>query len=111
MPKCSDPDPILRALANSTRRAVFERLCRGPASVSDLAEPFDMALPSFMQHLGVLEDAGLVRSYKRGRVRTLEARGMPIRVLSTWLDEQTCAWERRLDRLDEYPEETFGGEA
>ena len=111
MPKRTAPDAIFHALANPTRRAVFERLCEGPATVSDLAEPFDMALPSFMQHLGVLEKAGLVRSYKRGRVRTLEARETPILVLGTWLDEQRGVWQRRLDQLADYLETTFGGDA
>ncbi|MDX1396450.1 MAG: metalloregulator ArsR/SmtB family transcription factor [Gemmatimonadota bacterium] len=111
MTNCSVPDAIFQALANPTRRAVFERLCGGPATVSALAEPFDMALPSFMQHLGVLEEAGLVRSYKRGRVRTLEARETPILVLGTWLDEQRSLWERRLDQLDDYLETTFRGDA
>lgn len=76
--------------------------------MSDLAAPFDMALPSFMQHLGVLEEAGLVRTYKRGRVRTVEARTQPLRTVHRWLDRQRHVWEQRLDQLDTYLEDTLG---
>lgn len=93
-------DTVLQALADPTRRAVIERLARGPASVSDLAAPFDMALPSFMQHLGVLEQSGLVRSQKRGRVRTCRLAPRPLAQLDSWLAQQRCLWERRLDQLD-----------
>jgi DNA-binding transcriptional ArsR family regulator len=109
MPNSSDLDVLFHALANPTRRAVFERLCQGPAATSDLAEPFDIALPSFMQHLGVLEQAGLVRSRKEGRVRTFEARKVPMLAMVAWLDEQRAVWERRLDQLDDYLMDTFGG--
>ncbi len=95
-------DSAFQALANPTRRAVLERLTGGPAAVKELAEPFDMALPSFLQHLRVLEASGLVRSHKRGRVRTL--RIVPERMLrvATWLERQRERWERRLDQLDTY---------
>ena len=70
--------------------------------MSELASPHDMALPSFMQHLRLLEDAGLVRSEKKGRVRTVEACEAPMLELETWLDEQRITWERRLNQLDEF---------
>jgi len=92
-------DTLYHAISDSTRRAVVERLMDGPASVSDLAAPHDIALPTFLKHLKVLEGAGLVRSEKKGRVRTchIEAGGM--RVMEDWLTQQRTMWERRLDRL------------
>lgn len=95
-------DATFQALAHPARRAVVARLARGPAAVSELAEPFDMALPSFLEHLRALERAGLVRSRKQGRVRTL--RLVPGRLESArgWLDEQREQWSRRLDQLDLY---------
>lgn len=95
-------DTLLHALANPTRRAVVERLGRGSATVSELASPFDMALPSFMQHLEVLEEAGVVRSRKSGRVRTVEMVPVPMLELADWLAEQRSVWERRLDQFDDY---------
>lgn len=95
-------DAAFKALGDPTRRGVVERLSRGPASVSELAEPFDMALPSFVQHLKVLEDSGLVKSEKAGRVRTYELVPRKLKVVEDWLDRQRSLWERRLDRLDEY---------
>lgn len=95
-------DRTFQALSNPTRRAVVERLGRGACSVSELAEPFDMALPSFMQHLEVLEACGLVRSYKRGRVRTVEVRRAQLKRAGRWLEKQQRLWERRLDQLDDY---------
>jgi DNA-binding transcriptional ArsR family regulator len=93
---------VFRALADPTRRAVLERLSRGPAAVSELAQPFEMALPSFAQHLGVLESAGLVRSHKRGRVRTYQLAPRPLRAAESWMAGQRALWERRLDQLDRY---------
>ncbi|MEO8827569.1 metalloregulator ArsR/SmtB family transcription factor [Lapillicoccus sp.] len=81
-------DAVLRALADPTRRAVVERLARSPAVVSELAAPFTMALPSLLQHLRVLEDAGLVTSQKHGRVRTASLRPGALDVLHLWLGEQ-----------------------
>ena len=75
---------------------------RGAASVSDLAEPFDMALPSFMQHLHVLEDTGLVKSKKKGRARYYQLVPRTLKVAETWLDKQRSLWEQRLDQLDEH---------
>jgi DNA-binding transcriptional ArsR family regulator len=93
---------IFHALADVTRRAVIERLCQGNATVSELAAPFDMALPSFMQHLGVLEQSGLVRSSKTGRVRTYRLETEAIREAETWLGTQRRIWETRLAQLDDY---------
>lgn len=99
MLKGSQIDISLRALAEPTRRAIVERLGRGPASVSDLAKPFDISLAAVVQHLQVLEDSGLIRSEKVGRVRTccLEPGGLVH--LSDWLTEHRLLAERRLDRL------------
>ncbi|MDQ1422784.1 MAG: hypothetical protein QOD72_282 [Acidimicrobiaceae bacterium] len=100
MPKYYDVlDAVLRALADPTRRAVVERLAKSPAVVSELAAPFSMALPSLMQHLRVLEDAGLVMSEKHGRVRTVSLRPGALDVLHLWLGEQRTPAERRADRL------------
>lgn len=93
---------IFQALTDPTRRAVLERLTRGPAAVSELARPFDMALPSFTQHLGVLEDCGLVRSKKEGRVRTYALAPQPLEAAEHWLAAQRRQWERRLDALDDF---------
>ena len=90
-------DSIFRALSDPTRRHVLERLSRRPASVSQLAEPFDMALPSFIQHLRTLEECGLVRSRKTGRVRTYQLAPKRLRVAEDWLGRQRAHWERRLD--------------
>ncbi|WP_439575712.1 ArsR/SmtB family transcription factor [Phreatobacter sp.] len=93
-------DGAFRALADPTRRAVVERLARGPASVSDLARPFEMALPSFLQHLRVLEETGLVSTRKAGRVRTCTLRMEPIAAVNQWLEAQRSLWATRLDQLD-----------
>jgi DNA-binding transcriptional ArsR family regulator len=95
-------DRVFQALADPTRRAVLERLRRGPARMSQLAQPFPMALPSFSQHLDVLERCGLVRSRKRGRVRTYRLTLLPLRAAEHWLQRQRTQWERRLDQLDGY---------
>ncbi len=81
---------------------VVERLCKRPGSVSELAEPFDMALPSFVAHLKVLEECGLVRSTKVGRVRTYRLMPRRLRLAEDWLAQQRALWERRLDQLDSY---------
>jgi DNA-binding transcriptional ArsR family regulator len=95
-------DQVFRALGDPTRRAALGRLSRGPAAVSELARPFDMALPSFTQHLAVLESCGLVRSRKIGRVRTVQLVPQPLEVAEHWMVEQRALWERRLDQLDNY---------
>lgn len=95
-------DRVFQALADPTRRAVLERLSSGPAATSELARPFRMALPSFVQHLAVLEQSGLVRSRKRGRVRTWRLAPRALKPAERWLARQRAFWERRLDRLDDY---------
>jgi len=100
VPKYHDElDAVIRALADPTRRAVVERLAKSPAVVSELAAPFSMALPSLMQHLRVLENAGLVTSQKHGRVRTVSLRPGALDVLHLWLGEQRTPAERQADRL------------
>lgn len=103
-------DDVFRALADPTRRRVMERLSRSPASVGELAEPFAMALPSFVQHLRVLEACGLVRSRKAGRVRTYRLEPERLRQAEDWLARQRSLWERRLDQLDSYLLELNEGE-
>jgi DNA-binding transcriptional ArsR family regulator len=93
---------VFHGLADPTRRAVLERLGKGPAAVSELAEPFNMALPSFLQHLDVLEDCGLVKSRKAGRVRTYRLTPQPLRLAEGWLEKQRALWTCRLDQLDAY---------
>ena len=93
---------IFAALADPTRRRVLERLGKSPASVGELARPFSMALPSFVQHLRVLENTGLVRSRKVGRVRTYQLVPARLQAAEDWLAQQRSLWERRLDQLDEY---------
>ena len=95
-------DGIFRALSDPTRRDVLERLGKSPRSVSELAEPFDMALPSFVEHLRILEGCGLVRSTKVGRVRTYRLVPRRLRLAEDWLAQQRTLWERRLDQLDSY---------
>jgi DNA-binding transcriptional ArsR family regulator len=95
-------DDVFQALGDPTRRAVLARLCKGPASVSDLAAPFRMALPSFVQHLRVLEDSGLIYSTKKGRVRTCHAKPQPLKGAESWIAAQRTMWEQRLDRFDAY---------
>jgi DNA-binding transcriptional ArsR family regulator len=98
--RAPDLDLTFRALAAPARRAVVARLSAGPATVSELAAPFDMALPSFMQHLDVLEQGGLVRSHKDGRVRTYELVRPQLDRAAHWLDAQRAVRERRFDQLD-----------
>ncbi len=95
-------DAVFRALSNPTRRKVLERLSEGTASVSELAAPFDMQLPSFVQHLSVLERSRLVRSKKRGRVRTYELAPERLEVAEDWLAARRQSWEARLDRFDQH---------
>jgi DNA-binding transcriptional ArsR family regulator len=95
-------DAVFHALSNPTRRKVLEQLSAGPATVSELAAPFDMQLPSFVQHLSVLEESRLVKSRKRGRVRTYEISPERFRVAEDWLAARRQLWEARLDRFDQY---------
>src|SRR5260221_8216373 len=92
-------DQVFHALADPTRRAMVERLCRGPASVSELAEPLSMSLPAVLQHLQVLETSGLVRSSKVGRVRRCRIEQSSLRAAEQWISARRSTWERRLDRL------------
>lgn len=100
----SSLDAAFHALADPTRRAVVNRLTRGPAPVKELAEPFDMGLPSFMKHLQVLEKDGLIRSEKVGRVRTCRINTERLAVAEAWLSEQRELWQARTDRLADYVE-------
>lgn len=102
MPNPAVVDGIFRALSDPTRRNVLERLSARPASVSELAASYGMALPSFVEHLKVLESSGLVRSQKTGRVRTYELAPDQLKLAEDWLGRQRSMWERRLDRLDNY---------
>jgi DNA-binding transcriptional ArsR family regulator len=93
---------IFQALGDPTRRAVLGRLGAGPASVSELARPFDMALPSFMKHIRLLEGSGLIRTAKQGRVRTCEIDRTQLAAAEDWLANQRAIWEGRADRLAQY---------
>ena len=95
-------DQVFKALADPTRRQVIERLVSGPASTSELAEPFAMALPSFTQHLTMLERAGLVASDKRGRTRTYRLAPSGLDAAVGWLAGQRRTWQQRLDQLDQF---------
>jgi DNA-binding transcriptional ArsR family regulator len=95
-------DEVFHALSNPTRRKVLERLSMGPATVSELAAPFDMQLPSFVQHLAVLERSRLVKSTKRGRVRTYAVAPERFQVVENWITERRRMWEARLDTFDAY---------
>lgn len=97
-----DLDGIFQALADPTRRAVIGRLGQGPASVGDLAAPFDMALPSFMKHIHMLEESGLIRTSKTGRVRTCEIDRPRLAAIDGWLSEQRAIWDSRTDRLEQF---------
>jgi DNA-binding transcriptional ArsR family regulator len=95
-------DDVFSALADPTRRAIIARLSQGEASVGELAQPFDMALPSLMKHIRVLETGGLVESEKHGRVRTCRLMPGAMKGAENWLAEQRAIWEARLDRLESY---------
>jgi len=95
-------DHLFQALADPARRAIMERLSRGPAAVSELARPLPMSLPAVMQHLGVLEAAGLVRSEKVGRVRTCVIEPRALTQVEQWINARRIEWEARLDRLGAY---------
>jgi DNA-binding transcriptional ArsR family regulator len=95
-------DLVFHALADPSRRTMVERLSRGPASVSDLAEPLDMSLPAVMQHLQVLETSGLVRSEKTGRVRMCRVEPTVLKSAEGWFAKRRANWERRFDRLEAF---------
>lgn len=95
-------DGMFHALSDPTRRAMLERLSRGPASVKELAEPLQMSLPAVIQHLQVLEASGLMSSEKTGRVRTCRIETKALETAEGWITERRQTWERRLDRLGQY---------
>jgi DNA-binding transcriptional ArsR family regulator len=97
-----DLDRVFHALADPARRAIVERLSLGPAPVSELALPLPMSLPAAMQHLGVLEAAGLVRSTKTGRVRTCAIEPRALSQVEQWINARRIEWEHRFDRLGAY---------
>ena len=97
-------DVVFHALADPSRRSIVERLSVGPATVTDLAEPLPMSMPAVLQHLQVLQDCGLVRSRKVGRVRTCSIDVQALRPVERWVDDRRSSWERRLDRLGAYLE-------
>ena len=98
----ADLNLLFHALGDPWRRAMVERLSRGPAPVSELARPLPMSLPAAMQHLGVLEAAGLVRSQKAGRVRTCAIEPRALSQAERWINARRVEWENRLDRLGDY---------
>ena len=104
-------DPVFQALADPTRRGMIARLAQGPASVSELAEPFDMSLPAVVQHLQVLETSGLVASEKVGRVRTCRIEPQALLSARDWLESQRASWEARFERLDSYLKELQAGQS
>src|ERR1700692_1376615 len=95
-------DTLFAALADPTRRIMIERLSRGPASVSELAEPHAMSLPAVLQPLAVLESSGLVTSQKAGRIRTCRIESKALRTAEDWIAARRAMWERRLDRLGDF---------
>ncbi|MDX6256202.1 MAG: hypothetical protein QOJ11_2536 [Frankiales bacterium] len=102
----SELDLVFQALADPSRRAIVERLTRGPASVSELAAPLTMSMPAVLQHLRVLQDSGLIRSSKRGRVRTCQIEPAVLRTAEQWITDRRSGWEHRLDRLGEFLDAT-----
>jgi DNA-binding transcriptional ArsR family regulator len=101
-PRTTALDQMFQALADPSRRCMLERLCKGPASVSDLAEPFRMSLPAVLQHLQVLEQSGLVKTEKVGRVRTCSVETKALRSVEQWISGRRTIWEQRFDRLGVY---------
>jgi DNA-binding transcriptional ArsR family regulator len=99
-------DLMFQALADPSRRGMVERLSHGPASVSQLAEPLDMSLPAVVQHLQVLEASGLVKTQKIGRVRSCTLDASAMSQAERWINDRRIEWERRLDRLGDFLEQT-----
>src|SRR5665213_284949 len=95
-------EQLFQALGDPTRRQMVEQLSRGPASVSELARPLAMSLPAVLQHLGVLEASGLVRSEKAGRVRTCAIEPAALSAAEQWINARRIEWDQRLDRLGDY---------
>jgi len=103
-------DRTFGALADPGRRRMVERLAKGPASVSELAQPLDMSLSAVVQHLHVLEESGLVRTAKVGRVRTCTLDAGALNAAARWIGDRKALWQRRLDRLAQLLEEEGGGD-
>jgi DNA-binding transcriptional ArsR family regulator len=106
--RSEDLDVVFHALADPSRRSIMERLSHGSATVTDLAEPLPMSMPAVLQHLQVLEESGLVRSRKVGRVRTCSIEVSALQPVERWIEERRARWERRLERLDAYLAEDDG---
>jgi DNA-binding transcriptional ArsR family regulator len=102
-------DRVFHALADPSRRSIVDRLSQGSASVSDLARPLPMSLPAVLQHLQLLEQSGLVRTEKVGRVRTCTIEVAALQPAERWIHERRAGWERRLDRLGMYLADRTGG--
>ena len=100
----TDLDRAFSALADPTRRAIVSRLCEGPKSVSELSEPFGIALPSLLKHVRVLEQSGLISSEKSGRVRTCRVEPDALHATEAWIHTHIATWEKRLDRLEAHIE-------
>ena len=105
MLKYAELDEVFSALADPSRRAMLERLSRGPATVTELAKPLPMSLPAVVQHLHVLESSGLITSQKVGRVRTCKLDLKTLGTAERWIRERKQVWEDRLDRLAEFLDE------
>ena len=101
-------DLAFQALADPARRGMLERLALGPASVSELARPFDMTLSAIVQHLKVLEAGGLVRTEKIGRVRSCRIEPVALSAAEQWISRRRTTWEQRFDRLEQYLDDTSG---
>jgi DNA-binding transcriptional ArsR family regulator len=95
-------DRVFHALGDPTRRAIVEKLSEGPVTVSNLAEPLSITLAAVVQHLQILEDSGLVRTEKVGRVRTCRIKAKGLTVAERWINERRSLWEKRLDRLGHF---------
>ena len=102
-------DLAFQALADPARRTIVERLAKGPASVSELARPLPMSLPAVMLHLKVLEESGLLKSEKAGRVRTCRIEAQALSQAERWIAERRLLWERNLDRLGTFLDQTKPG--
>jgi DNA-binding transcriptional ArsR family regulator len=100
----TDLDNTFAALADPTRRAIVSRLCEGPRSVTELSEPFGMALPSLLKHVRVLEESGLITTHKDGRVRTCRIEPDALHATEAWIRQHIEVWKRRLDRLEAHIE-------
>ncbi|HWJ38019.1 MAG TPA: metalloregulator ArsR/SmtB family transcription factor [Sphingomicrobium sp.] len=102
-------DRAFQALSDPVRRGMLARLSRGPASVSQLAEPLSISLPAVLQHLKMLEESGLVRSAKKGRVRTVRLQPKTLTAAESWIAERRAEWEAQLDRFEDYLETLKAG--